>query len=466
MYQRAYTITDLGYGDAGKGTTVDFLTRHCNGALIIRHNGGAQAAHNVVTVDGQHHTFAQFGSGMFHPTAATYLSRYMIIDPLAMRAEAQHLDALGVADVRRRTVIDPAALVATPFHAIVNRIRERARDQKHGSCGLGIGETAADSLAGCALYAADLAKAGAVLPTIRACQLCKLQEIGDQYGDWQDYATLSEIAVLTSDTALDALCAHYAVFAHEYQIADRLTEFLDTAQTVIFEGAQGVLLDEWYGFHPYTTWSTTTDSNALVLLTESGFGGDVTRLGVVRTYMTRHGNGPFVTESPHLTRTCVEAHNDRGEFQGAFRCGEFDAVALRYALSVNQDVDALVVTHCDIPQERWHYCDTYQWEGNRPVMCFTGHGREITDIQVKVQREDLHYQERLTHSLGQCRPVIRACDLPTSDAAPGAVCAAISDLLAVPVALASWGATAGQKTVLNSTTLLKSESLLAGIDTR
>jgi adenylosuccinate synthase len=92
-------VVDLGYGDAGKGTVVDWLcSSHGGGPVhtVVRFNGGAQAGHNVVTTDGRQHTFAQFGSGTFSPRVRTHLSRFMLVDPLALAAEAGHLAALGV----------------------------------------------------------------------------------------------------------------------------------------------------------------------------------------------------------------------------------------------------------------------------------------------------------------------------------------------------------------------------------
>jgi adenylosuccinate synthase len=101
-----------------------------------------------------------------------------------------------------------------------------------------------------------------------------------------------------------------------------------------------VLLDEWRGWHPYTTWSTTTFDNVTELCGPKGF----LRLGVVRSYTTRHGAGPFVTEAP---LDLPEPHNGVGEWQGAFRVGHFDAVAHRYAVEVAGGIDALAVTHLD-----------------------------------------------------------------------------------------------------------------------
>ena len=114
-------MADLGYGDAGKGTVVDWL---CSPAArvagapgrraphaVVRFNGGAQAAHNVVTADGRHHTFAQFGSGMFTPGVRTHLSRFVLVDPLALAAEAAHLASVGVAGPWDRLTVDRDALL-------------------------------------------------------------------------------------------------------------------------------------------------------------------------------------------------------------------------------------------------------------------------------------------------------------------------------------------------------------------
>jgi hypothetical protein len=107
----------------------------------------------------------------------------------------------------------------------------------------------------------------------------------------------------------------------------------------VFEGAQGVLLDEWRGFHPYTTWSTTTFDNVAA---------SARRLParVLRCFTTRHGAGPMVTEDARFA--LVDPHNPTGPWQGAFRVGHFDAVAHRYALEVAGGVDGLALTHLDV----------------------------------------------------------------------------------------------------------------------
>ena len=143
--QQAILTVDLGFGDAGKGSIVDYLARRHDAHTVVRYNGGAQAGHRVVTPGAapQEHVFAQFGSGAL-AGAATHLSRFMLLDPLAMMVEAQHLRELGAPDPFAHTTIDAGALVITPFQRAANRLKELARGAgRHGSCGMGIGETQA-----------------------------------------------------------------------------------------------------------------------------------------------------------------------------------------------------------------------------------------------------------------------------------------------------------------------------------
>ena len=142
--KRAIITVGLGFGDEGKGATVDFLARRLEADLVVRYCGGSQAGHNVQLPDGRRHTFSQFGAGTLadasdHPR--TYLGPNVIIDPPALAREAGHLLHLGVPDPLRLLTIHPRCLVATPWHQAANRLRELARgDARHGSCGQGIGE--------------------------------------------------------------------------------------------------------------------------------------------------------------------------------------------------------------------------------------------------------------------------------------------------------------------------------------
>lgn len=371
-------VTDLGYGDAGKGTVVDWLCATRRVAAVIRFNGGAQAGHNVVTPEGRHHTFSQFGAGTFHGVP-THLSRFMVVDPLSLAAEAF---ALG--DPWDLLTVDPSALLTTPWHRAANRKRETLRGQdRHGSCGMGVGEAVAFSLVRSehAPRAIDASDRPSLVRKLRAVRDYLTDELGD-------------LGCPLIDDVADAFCA----FADTVSITDRLP-----AGPLVFEGAQGVLLDEWRGFHPYTTWSTTTFANAFSLVE------DAFRLGVVRTYTTRHGSGPLVTYDPALRYP--EPHNVFDDWQGGFRLGHFDAVAHRYAIEVCGGVDGLAVTHCDLPVQS--YCDRYS----------------TMDSIVPGPFQDLAYQETLTAQLLAASPVLTS---GTPD---------VSALLHSPVLLESYGPT-------------------------
>jgi adenylosuccinate synthase len=417
-------VADLGYGDAGKGTVVDWLCSPRSGPYgvhtVVRFNGGAQAGHNVVTTDGRHHSFAQFGSGTFTPGVRTHLSRFMLVDPLALAAEATHLAAVGVPDALARLTIDRDALLVTPYHRAANQVRELARGQhRHGSCGMGIGETARYALAhpGDAPRVADCAAPRVLarkLATLRDQLISELDPLAPQPG-----------ARSGTGPPIADLCDAYGAFADAVPLVDSgyLARVL-RGGPVVFEGAQGVLLDEWRGFHPYTTWSTTTFANAETLLAEAGSPGQAIRLGVVRTYMTRHGPGPFVTEDPTMERP--EPHNRHGRWQGVFRTGHFDAVAYRYAAEVAGGVDALAVTHLDIPRKGARLCRAYQVNGQSLARLVPG------------QERDLAHQERLTGTLLRARPEYED---PGSGDWPGL----IEQVLGAPVALLSRGPTAADK---------------------
>jgi adenylosuccinate synthase len=390
-------VVDLGYGDAGKGTVVDWLCARGPYTAVVRFNGGAQAAHNVVTTDGRHHTFAQFGSGTLTPGVRTHLSRFMLVDPLALAAEAGHLAALGIPDALDRLTVDRDALLTTPYHRAANRARATA--VLHGSCGMGIGETAAY-----ALVSGEAPRAGDCRSPARLRR--RLTRLRDHLFD-----ELGPLDVPDVEECAEA----FGAFAGRVRITgDGFLPGLLRAGPVVFEGAQGVLLDERFGFHPYTTWSTTTFANALTLLAEAGTGAR--RLGILRAYQTRHGPGPFVTEDPLLDRP--EPHNRRGRWQGAFRTGHLDAVTLRYALDVCGGADALAVTHLDVPA---------------PLIC------HAYDIGARITpAADLTGQALLTDRLMTARPRY----VPTGEDPAGA----IEDALGVSVAVRSYGPTAADKT--------------------
>lgn len=436
MNKQALLTVDLGFGDAGKGSIVDFLSRTYDAHTVVRFSGGAQAGHRVVTPEGEH-VFSQFGAGTL-AGAATHLSRYMMIEPFAMQAEAEHLETLGVTDPFARLTIDEACLVTTPFHRAVNRLKELARGNgRHGSCGIGVGETMADFVAHdtAVLQAEDFLNLDALY-----AKLCFLKTINQQklasltLPDYEQ--AVEEMAVFTDPHLIEQLVEVYGRFVQIAHIVpgDYLHKLLARNGTAVFEASQGVLLDEWYGFHPHTTWSTVTLANAERLLHEAGYEDEVTKIGITRSYATRHGAGPFVTEDAALTQQLPDSVNGFDQWQEGFRVGWLDLVLLRYALSVVGKLDYLAVCHLDRLAEldAIQVCEAYK----------TAVG-SLTTLPKKSQLEDLAHQEQLTALLNQSRPVL------TAVASPSALLTKLEAELGLSVGIESWGATAVDKKVID-----------------
>lgn len=379
-----FIVTGLGFGDEGKGGVVDYLSRQ-GSAVVVRASGGPQCGHNVLTADGRHHEFSQFGSGTF-AGAKTFLSRRMLINPINMWNEADHLIKLGETDIWHRTFVDKDARIITPFHMAVNQAEEKARgDDRHGSCGQGVGAAQRQHLErpDLSIYVRDIDHGleGKLIELATHLQQDRIEEqcffLGQTYEQWIRKVNIANSGMLRF--------------------------MLDGHENVIFEGAQGVLLDEWYGFHPYTTWSTVTHENALDLLDEVSDEKPV-RLGVTRAYMTRHGPGPFVTEDPEVNFD--EPHNHTGAWQGPFRQGHLDMDALRYSIKVCGGVDQLVVTHLDRASDWKYSVGAYELKQYEKFTSFAQRNTHISERMTPKYRETdsfgllLDLQDNLDVSVG------------------------------------------------------------------
>ncbi len=430
---RVTVVIDLGFGDAGKGTTVDFLVRDAvaGGSVtptVVRFNGGAQAGHTVITDDGRSHTFSQLGAGTF-AGAATHLAEPVVVHPTALLVEARVLEGKGVPSPLSRLTIAEGARLITPFHQAANLLREAARGaEAHGTCGVGFGEAVADALDAKddALFMGDLRD-----PDRSRIKLRRSQErVRASLGDAMHVAHAAHREVLEDGGALaERWLEAVRPVARCVTEASVLGRYL-RGGPVVFEGAQGVLLDEVHGFHPHTTWSDCTSRGAQALIEAHGGPTDARVLGVTRSYHTRHGAGPFPSEDPSLRNERPEPHNDDRGAQGAFRVGALDLLLLRYALRACP-IDGLVVTHLDRPPAPWVVA--YQHPSSELFV------HDATGRVVDLRGGDLLFQERLGATL---REVV-ASRVPPPDAHDWM--AALEGELARAVVLTSHGPTAANK---------------------
>jgi adenylosuccinate synthase len=410
---KAYLIQGLLYGDEGKGRSVNDIVQFSGASAVIRFNGGPQAAHNVITADSRHHTFNQFGSATMQPGVKTILSKHMLINPITMWEEDLRLQQVGVHDALARTYVDSRAPILTPFHQNLNRLRELCRETPHGTCAHGVGELMLDKQEKrTVLYAGDLLSMSAIgirrtLGQIRLEKCIQAEELQNidkmALRGHNDFVRKQFAALATtdqSDQLLKSIQAQMVQWANQviFLGVDHLADLLKGMDTVVFEGAQGVLLDENYGFAPYNTWSTTTFANAEEILIETGTWAytEVQKIGVLRTLATRHGPGPLVTEDEELTHVMVEPHNETNAWQKAFRFGHLDMVALRYAIDVLDGINFLAITHMDrsILRDRVRVCERYNYHGG---------SFRLQKPDKVLSQSGLYHQ--FTKPLGECEPI-------------------------------------------------------------
>lgn len=298
-------VIGLGYGDEGKGRTVDFLTHLNPNSVVVRFSGGQQAGHTVIR-DGYKHIFSNFGSGTLN-NCPTYISQDCTIYPITMKRERDLLRSNGY---EPKIIIHPLTAVTTPYEVLANR-KDR-NNVNDGTCGLGIGKTMHRNISTPhKIYAIDL-----LSPKILIQKLTQLALL------------YPEVSYLEHKETFDLFME--SVMSQKWDIQDY--EYLEN-KDLVFEGSQGVLLDMDHGVYPHVTYANTTCKNALEICYILGI-QEVEIYGVTRSYHTRHGNGPFDVFPVELKNTEHET-NVLNEWQGVFKKGKMDYDLLNFALQVN-----------------------------------------------------------------------------------------------------------------------------------
>ena len=337
------------WGDEGKGKIVDLLTPRFD--IVARYQGGHNAGHTVY-VGSTKFILRLIPSGMLHPGITCVIGNGVVVDPQALLAEVDELAAHGI-DAGQRLVISDKAHLILPYHRDLDLLLEARRgERKIGTTSRGIGPAYEDKIARRGIRAGDLVDRKTLEESIRENVTARNRLVPDTTMDWR--------------TVLDQLLtAATRITPWIRDVSLMLGEAMTEGQSILFEGAQGTLLDIDHGTYPYVT-----SSNASVggVCTGLGVGprtiGAV--LGVAKAYTTRVGEGPLPTE---LTGDMGNRLRESGHEYGAVtgrprRCGWYDAVAIRYSVRIN-GLDALALTKLDVLDglERIDICTAYRCGG-------------------------------------------------------------------------------------------------------
>ena len=343
------------WGDEGKGKIVDWLTDHSQG--VVRFQGGHNAGHTLVI--GGHKTALQLiPSGIMREGVACYIGNGVVLSVPDVLREIDKLQAIGV-EVPSRLKISEACPIILPYHTALDVAREVARgDAKIGTTGKGIGPAYEDKVARRAIRAADLLNEKRFAEKLR------------ENLDYHNFVLANYLKVPTVDyqkTLDDALADVPRLKPMVGDVSSALYAAFNAGANLLFEGAQGSLLDVDHGTYPYVTSSNCVAGNAS---TGSGVGPGMLHyiLGITKAYTTRVGSGPFPSELPtdqgvgkHLATVGHEFGTVTGR---ARRCGWFDAALLKRSVQIN-GVTGMCFTKLDVLDglETLRICTGYKLNG-------------------------------------------------------------------------------------------------------
>src|SRR5262245_36000970 len=419
------------WGDEGKGKIVDLLTPRFD--IVARYQGGHNAGHTVY-VNGTKFVLRLIPSGILHDSVTCVIGNGVVVDPQALFAEIDELTTNGIS-VGERLVVSDKAHVILPYHRDLDLLAEARRgERKIGTTSRGIGPAYEDKIARRGVRVGDLLNPAGLEASIRDNVNARNRLVHDSTMDWTSvYEVLLEQAERLRPMVRD--------------VSAMLDRAMRAGRSILFEGAQGTLLDIDHGTYPYVT-----SSNASIggVCTGLGIGpraiGGV--LGVVKAYTTRVGEGPLPTElAGEMGKRLRDSGNEYGAVTGRpRRCGWYDAVAVRYGVRVN-GLDALALTKLDVLDglERIEICTAYRCGA-----------RSLTDFPSDIGQ------------LSACEPVYESWpgwSTPTRgirryDDLPEAARRYISrleEVTGVPAAIISTGSDREDTILRDSATILKSE---------
>ena len=356
------------WGDEGKGKVIDIFARKVD--FVVRYQGGNNAGHTVV-IDNDEFILHLVPSGILHKRKICVIGNGVVVDPKALLDEIKALEDKGI-DVDGRLLISESAHVIFPYHKRLDELKE-AKRRKIGTTKKGIGPCYADKMARSGIRMADLLdeavlkekllinleEKNAILDKIYGAKGFSFDEV---YNEYLDYAGKVKKYVCNTTVVLN--------------------DAIKKNKRILFEGAQGTLLDVDHGTYPFVTSSNSTAGGA-----STGTGIGPTRIdkviGVVKAYTTRVGEGPFPTE---FTKDLMEKIRQKGKEFGATtgrprRCGHFDSVIVKHSIMVN-GIDEIVVTKLDVLDDldSIKICTSYKFEG-RTYNDFPANGRVLAGCE-------------------------------------------------------------------------------------
>jgi adenylosuccinate synthase len=324
------------WGDEGKGKIVDLLTDKAT--YVVRYQGGHNAGHTLV-IDGEKTVLHLIPSGILRDNVTCVIGNGVVLSPEALMTEMKMLEDRGI-PVQSRLVISEACPLILPYHIAIDQAREIARGSKAiGTTGRGIGPAYEDKVARRGLRVGDLFNPTDFAEKLKGILAYHNFVLENYY----------QVAPVDFDEVLkDALAVAPILKAMVADVPDMLDKARQAGKEIMFEGAQGTLLDIDHGTYPYVTSSNTTVGG---VATGAGFGPlniDYV-LGIVKAYTTRVGSGPFPTElddevGQHLG---VKGHEFGATTGRKRRTGWFDAVAMRRAVQINS-ITGLCLTKLDV----------------------------------------------------------------------------------------------------------------------
>jgi adenylosuccinate synthase len=364
-------VVGLQWGDEGKGKIVDYLTEGAD--VVVRSQGGNNAGHTVIA-KGKKYVLHLLPSGILWDGKKNVIGNGVVLDPIGLVEEIKRVESQGVLVTPDKLLISDRCHIVMPFHKELDAARELALgDRKIGTTRRGIGPTYADKINRCGFRAADLLKPAYFREQVKH-RVVEANEV------------LAKFNLQTFDAvqmAAEVLIAFDRLAPHISNVIPTLNQSWKRGEVILFEGAQGSLLDIDFGTYPFVTSSNTTAGGAC-----AGAGIPPTAIdrviGVCKAYTTRVGSGPFPTCDEDLSEYLHNLGREFGATTGRPRgCGWLDTVLLRFACMIN-GVTGLAITNVDGLDEydEVKICTGYNIDGE--VVDFPPADRDAWDRAVPI----------------------------------------------------------------------------------